>query len=293
MESSLGLQGEEAGLGQNSRAPRTCPLTPTPRPPHRVAGCRTATQTLKLQPLRLGGWPLEPAQGPREWNQVFTHRTFLRKSSCGRRAGRQPAIGRDSYRETGLPRPGIRDARAGQAAVSLRARRALPPPPAARNAPLTRRPAARRRRPPGTGPPGRPPRGLADKARTAARTPRPEVSPRPRPGNFRRRSRRPGARGPLFALGFRPGTGRARRQGAAERGSQPAPGYLADRQPLRPGTLERGRSPRVTGSERFGFRRGVMPTLEPGGARGAAAGCRQASPPRHHPLSVVRCLHDR
>lgn len=202
-------------------------------------------------------------------------------------------IGRDSCRETGLPRPGFRDARAGQAAVSLRARRALPPPPAARNAPLTQRPAARRRRQPCAGPPGRPPRGLADKARTAARTPRPEVGPRPRPGNFRRRSRRPGARGPLGAWGFRPGAGRARRQGAAERWIAARPRVCGGPSASAPWHLRAWPVPQSHRFRAVRFPGSVMPTLEPGGAQGAAAGGRQASPRRHRPRSVAGCLQDR
>lgn len=68
----------------------------------------------------MAGWVVpERGKEPREWNPVFIPMTFLRQRSCGPWAGpAAPRVGRDGCRETGSPRPRLRDTRAGQAALS-------------------------------------------------------------------------------------------------------------------------------------------------------------------------------
>ncbi|XP_032323434.1 translation initiation factor IF-2-like [Camelus ferus] len=140
------------------------------------------------------------------------------------------------------------------------ARRTLPLP-AARSAPLTRRPVARGRHAPRTQTGVRPPRRPANKARTAAHTPRPEVGPRPRPGSFRCRSRRFGAGRPLGGAGFRPacGGGAGSRGGGAEQRSS----FCA---PAAPSAVCLHA---VNGCEGVGFRRAVNADIEDERSSGA------------------------
>lgn len=72
---------------------------------------------LKLEALRLEGWPLKPG---------FTHVSFLREKlrATGRTAA--PRVGRDGCRDARSPRPRLRGTRAGQAAFSSPARQEGP-----------------------------------------------------------------------------------------------------------------------------------------------------------------------
>ncbi|KAF5924808.1 hypothetical protein HPG69_014469 [Diceros bicornis minor] len=116
------------------------------------------------------------------------------------RGGGHDACGRGAPRGPGHP-CGAGRAHSQLGATTPPTQRPGTPSPAARNAPLT---GAQRREKPCL-PPFRP----ADKAHTAARTPRPEVAGRLRPGDFRCRSRRAGASRPLGGADFRPGEGGA------------------------------------------------------------------------------------
>ena len=95
-----GSRERPAGLQQKSSTTRTVPLTYPQATPKQAVGLKAATQTLKLGPLRLGVWPLEPGKGTKRVE--FTHTTFPGERSCGTRAGLQSGGGgRDGCWEPG------------------------------------------------------------------------------------------------------------------------------------------------------------------------------------------------
>lgn len=190
-------------------------MPPTPRQAtsEGLVGLRTATQTLKLEALRLGC----VTPGARERNQESgtgyspTRRSLGREAAgpgpdCSPAGAAVTAARSRAHCGPGSGTP-VRADRAQPARPPDRRTLPPPPPPAARNAPLTRHPAARGRRAPRTRTAGRPPRWPADKARTAARTVRPEIGPRPRPGSFRCRSSRAETSRSLGGTDLRPAAG--------------------------------------------------------------------------------------